>query len=340
MAAPSRPRPALLVVFVAQGGCFATLVTRIPTLRDRFGLDDLHLGIVLALVPLIAGIGSLAAGRIARRAGVVPVLRVATPVACAALPGVAVAASLPVLLGALAVFALALGAVDATMNAYGVALQRSAGRALMSRFHAAYSLGSILGSVTAAVAAARHLPLTVLFGVAGAAGGLALSRGRPPAGPGRRPGAGHRRDRRAPAVAQNRGIGAAVTGLFLVDSAVSNWGATYLRAVLGAPDHLAALAYGMYAAAALLGQIRPWTGSASPGWSARAAYWARRKCCWWSLPAHRSPGSPASRWPAAGCPWSRRRRSRRRAGRSRNSRPARWHGSTCARTPGFVLGPP
>jgi len=250
----SRSRLALLVVFLAQGWCFAGLVSRVPALRDRFALDELSLGLVLVLVPLVAGVGSLLAGRVVRRTGVVSVLRVATLVNCVALVGVGTARHLPVLLIALAAFGLALGAVDATMNAYGVLLQQGMGRPLMVGFHAAFSLGAILGSVAAAAGAAYRLPLPAFVGIIGAVAGLAFWAA------GRRLDAMstpefREHDSAASGVWRRIAvIGVVMTGLFLIDSAVSNWGTEYLRTVLGASDHVAALAYGGYAAAALLGR--------------------------------------------------------------------------------------
>ena len=46
----------------------------------------------------------------------------------------------------LAVFGLAVGALDASMNMLGVSLQRAYGRSIMLGFHAAYSLGGIAGA--------------------------------------------------------------------------------------------------------------------------------------------------------------------------------------------------
>ena len=41
-----------------QGICFAALVTRIPTLQSRFDLSDGELGLMVGLVPIVAGIGT------------------------------------------------------------------------------------------------------------------------------------------------------------------------------------------------------------------------------------------------------------------------------------------
>ncbi len=54
---------------------------------------------------------------------------------------------------AVALVGLLLGAVDATMNMQGVAVQARYGRSLLASFHAAWSVGGILGAL-----AARRLP--------------------------------------------------------------------------------------------------------------------------------------------------------------------------------------
>ncbi|SFR22146.1 Fucose permease [Lentzea waywayandensis] len=256
MANIARSRYALLVIFGTQGWCFATLLSQVPVLRDRFHLSDLALGFVLAVVPFVAGVGSLTAGRLVHRVGTVPVLRLATLVTCAALVGIGTVGVLAALLAVLVVLGFALGAVDTTMNTFGVALQRIAGRGLMSRFHAAYSLGSILGSLLAAFATARGAPLGMLFllvGLFGSAACAVAGRALDPSatnGPGDAPA-----DSTVPHLWRRLAvIGAVTVSLFLVDSAVSNWSATYLRSALMASEHIGALAYTAYMAGTLLGR--------------------------------------------------------------------------------------
>ena len=52
------------------------------------------------------------------------------------------------------------------MNMLGVSLQRAYGRSIMLGFHAAYSLGGIVGASLAWAGAHWHLSLLVLYGPA------------------------------------------------------------------------------------------------------------------------------------------------------------------------------
>lgn len=64
---------------------------------------------------------------------------------------------------ALGAFGLAVGALDASMNMLGVSLQRAYGRSIMLGFHAAYSLGGIVGASLAWVGAHWELSLFVSY---------------------------------------------------------------------------------------------------------------------------------------------------------------------------------
>ena len=263
---PVSARRAAFVAFFVQGTCFAALVTRIPTLRDRFELSEGQLAMVLLVVPLVAGLGSLAAGALAGRYGSAPVLRVAAPVVCAGLVGVGAAPTLPALFPLLAVFALALGGVDASMNMQGVAIQARYGRSIMSGFHAAWSLGGIAGSLAASQAAGSSLPLGAFFAAVAVLCGCASLLAGPrllrrdagtAADAGARAAADVAADVRAGTVPWRPLllIGAAVTCLYIGDSTVSNWSAVYLTDALHSSERVAALAYSAYAWAMLIGRL-------------------------------------------------------------------------------------
>jgi MFS family permease len=256
---PVHARRATFVAFFVQGTCFAVLLTRIPALKDRFALSDGELALVLLVVPVVAGMGSLLAGSLAGRYGSAPVLRIAAIMVCLGLAGIGAAPTLPLLFAVLAAFALALGGVDATMNMQGVAVQNRYGRSIMVGFHAVFSLAGILGSLAAAGAAKAELPLAAFFGGVAVLGGAAsllagpwlLRRDDAATGEPERPGV------TAPALPWRPILllGAAVTCLYIGDSATSNWSAVYLTDALHSSESVAALAYGGYATAMLLGRV-------------------------------------------------------------------------------------
>src|SRR5690606_27886154 len=158
-----RGRASLAFAFLVQGVAFALLVTRIPAIQDRYGVSDSLLPVFLAAVPILAGAGSVATGRVVRRAAPSRVLRWSQPLVLVSLLVVGAGEQMAVLAAELAVFGLAVGGLDASMNMLGVRLQRAYGRSIMLGFHAAYSLGGIVGASLAWAGAHWQLALWVSY---------------------------------------------------------------------------------------------------------------------------------------------------------------------------------
>ncbi|MFJ6654747.1 MFS transporter [Streptomyces sp. NPDC091377] len=254
-----RGRASLAFGFFAQGVAFALLVTRIPAVQDRYGVSDALLPVFLAAVPILAGVGSVATERLVRRVRPSGVLRWSQPVVLLALFGVGAGEGMAGLAVSLAVFGLAVGALDASMNMLGVSLQRSYGRSIMLGFHAAYSLGGIVGASLAWAGAhwglalwVSYLPVVVLVPVA-----LVGSRWYVDAKPsGERTG--------EVTAAEEAGSGVVFKALlplclvmtfaYIGDSTVSNWGAKYLQDVLGSSEQLATVPYNVYMVTTLVGR--------------------------------------------------------------------------------------
>ncbi|MEY7980648.1 MFS transporter, partial [Streptomyces pilosus] len=257
-----RGRASLAFSFLVQGVAFALLVTRIPAIQDRYGVSDALLPVFLAAVPILAGIGSVTTERLVKRIPPSRVLRWSQPVVLFALLGVGAGRHMAGLAVALAAFGLAVGALDASMNMLGVSLQRAYRRSIMLSFHAAYSLGGIVGASLAWVGARGDLPLwvsylpvvLVLLPAALAGSRWYVDGGGETAAtaPGPAPVAG--------------GAGAAVgltwmlplclvmTVTYIGDSTVSNWSAKYLQDVLGSSEQLATVPYNVYMVTTLLGR--------------------------------------------------------------------------------------
>ncbi|MFI9026839.1 MFS transporter [Streptomyces sp. NPDC053560] len=250
-----RGRAALALSFFAQGAVFALLVTRIPAIQDRYGISDGLLPVFLAAVPVLAGVGSVATEHLVKRVRPGLVLRCVQPVVCLALVAVGAGSGLAQVAVAMAVFGLAVGALDAAMNMLGVSLQRAYGRSIMLGFHAAYSLGGIVGASLAWAGAHWELPLAALYGPAAAVAVPAvLIAGRWYVDQERRP-------------AHSAGSPSASLSLrfllplclvmafaYIGDSTVSNWSAKYLQDVLGSSEQLATVPYNVYMVTTLLGR--------------------------------------------------------------------------------------
>ncbi|MGW0205700.1 MFS transporter [Streptomyces sp. NPDC003233] len=254
-----RGRASLAFSFFAQGATFALLVTRIPAIQDRYGVSDALLPAFLAAVPILAGVGSVTTEQLVRRIRPSRLLRWSQPVVLLALLGAGAGGHIAELAVALGAFGLAVGALDASMNMLGVSLQRSYGRSIMLSFHAAYSLGGILGASLAWGGAHWHLalwvsylPVVAVLLPATLVGSRWYVDGDPAP-------VGEDQDQD-----QGRGTGVVfklllplclvMTFAYIGDSTVSNWSAKYLKDVLGGSEQLATVPYNVYMVTTLLGR--------------------------------------------------------------------------------------
>ncbi|MFF8385570.1 MFS transporter [Streptomyces kanasensis] len=262
-----RGRRALAFSFLAQGITFALLVTRVPAVQSRYGVPDTVLPALLAAVPLLAGVGSLTAGTLVTRVPARTLLRCSQPLVLLALLVVGAGHHTWHLAVALGAFGLAVGAVDASMNMLGVSLQQAHGRSIMLGFHAAYSLGGIVGATLAWAAVRAGLPLgasyapvvLVLLPALLLTGRRCTDGATVPHTPHETRQAATTAARRPPATPGAGGralmpLCVVMAVAYMGDATVSNWSATYLRDVLGGSEALATLPYNAYAATTLIGR--------------------------------------------------------------------------------------
>ncbi|GAA4597492.1 MFS transporter [Planotetraspora phitsanulokensis] len=161
-----RARLATFAVFFVQGLTFATLLTQVSALQNKHGLTDGELSILLLVVPVIAGIGSVVAGSLATRFGSRWILRFVQPLACVAVVLAGAAPNVPSLVAANVLFGLSLGGVDAGMNMQGVTVERRYGRPILTGFHALWSAAAVIGALWASAAGGMDLSLPVTFAIA------------------------------------------------------------------------------------------------------------------------------------------------------------------------------
>ncbi len=219
--------------FFTQGFVFISLTTRLPAVQDRWGLEELGLSLVLLMVVLLSGVGSVVAERLARERDSATLLRTGLAIAAVAVPTLMLAPAFPVFLAGMAAYGVSLGMVDATTNMQGVALEHRYNRPLLPSFHGQWTLGGLIGAGLAlamgglplgATAVVALLPATVLW-----ADFVRRDQG-PPAVPVPVPW--------RPIVL----VGLALVLFYMVDTAAATWGPAYLDDVFAAPSRLVALA--------------------------------------------------------------------------------------------------
>lgn len=150
-------RLATRLAFLVAGFGIACWAPLVPFARERLGVDDGTLGLLLLCIGLGSVVAMLATGALTARHGSKPII-VASGIGVAlVLPWLTIAAT-PLALGlALFAFGASLGSLDVAMNVHAVEVERAAGRPLMSGFHALFSVGGFAGSMFMTFLLSLHL---------------------------------------------------------------------------------------------------------------------------------------------------------------------------------------
>jgi predicted MFS family arabinose efflux permease len=161
---------ATYAAFAASGFAFASWASRIPQVKHRLGLDPSALGLTLLAIAAGSVIALPLSGPVVGRFGSRRTVATMAVLAGAGLAIVAVGYQVgeaPVVAGLFA-FGVALGSWDVAMNIQAATVERRLGRAIMSRFHAGFSLGAVSGALVGAamvalgVSVSAHLLIVAL----------------------------------------------------------------------------------------------------------------------------------------------------------------------------------
>jgi predicted MFS family arabinose efflux permease len=164
VAAPVRNATrAVYAAFILMGFSGASWASRIPQVRDQLSLSPSRLGLVLLALALGSIVSLVAAGQIVAHFGSRRTVTVMAALLGVSLSGVAVGYQFGVLPVVVALFfcGFANGAWDVAMNVQGAIVERRLGKAIMPRFHAGYSVGTVVGALAGAAAVALHLSVTI-----------------------------------------------------------------------------------------------------------------------------------------------------------------------------------
>ncbi len=239
-------RRAVALAFATQGFVFISLTTRLPDIRRHWHLSEVELSLLLLMMVLLAGVGSVVAEVVAKRKDSASTLRVGLAIIAVAVPVLTTAPSVVVFVAGLAAYGVALGVVDATSNMQAVAVEHRYQRPILPSFHGAWTFGGLLGAGLALAMGSAPLAATAAVAVVPVAAFF------------------------APYLAREHGeavvaaeavpvpwrpivmVGLGMVVFYMVDTASQTWGPTYLEDTLSSPDDLVALATFPYLLASLV----------------------------------------------------------------------------------------
>lgn len=239
------------MAFLAFGAAIGSWIPRLPTIKDQLLLTDGEIGLALVVYAAGAVAGAVGARFILAR-GSRAFVRVGLVALCAGLVTPGLAASLTELVAAVLLLGLCSGFIDVLLNAQAAELERIAARPMINGFHGFWSLGAIIGSVTAGAAAyagIRPLQQFVSAAIVIVAASAWFLRDLPDT-----------RSGAAPAAPVDAGrlwltgsivaVAAVACCSILVEGGSADWSALYLRELSHANPGLAAAGFAGFAAAA------------------------------------------------------------------------------------------
>lgn len=259
MTSALRARNAVAVAFVLNGFAFACLVTRFPDVRRTLALSNGELGLVLLGLSAGSVLALPASGRLIERWSAGALVRgggvlVALGLLSAAV-GTVAWGSVPVVTLGLFAYGVGTGLWDVSMNVEGAAVEREVGRAIMPRFHAGWSMGSIVGAALGVPVAALGVAMPLHLGVVGLLGLVAVvvaTRDFLPSAPPPAPGTRGRSAWREP---RTLAVGLMVLAFALTEGTANDWLALALIDGYDTPQWVGVAGYALFVTAMTTGRL-------------------------------------------------------------------------------------
>ena len=162
-------RNATFTVFGVAGITIATLLSRLPALRDHLDIDPGQVGLMIAFFSGGSVLGLVFSGTLLHTIGARRIIQLGMPTIALALGAIGFAAavfeSYPTTAIVSMVFGAAVAVTDVATNVEGTAIERETKRTIMTTLHAGFSLGTVLGATLGALAAQLGIGLPLHFGI-------------------------------------------------------------------------------------------------------------------------------------------------------------------------------
>lgn len=246
-------RLATAAIFFIYGARMSTWYVYIPFVPSRFGISESVIGWLFLVMSIGAVLGVAVSSPTMSVIDSRRVSLLGTAMLLVVVPILALTDSIWVFALAGLMYGFSTGIVDIAMNAQGVAVQFHTGRPLMSSFHGAYSVGTLVGgAVGAAAIAARVSPALHTIGFLMLLGVLTVVAALWLMPPEHEP--LHNEQDESSDIVTGGGLSAIVRGpvlwlgllsfgAFLTEETIASWGGLYMRSGLNANEAIVPLGY-------------------------------------------------------------------------------------------------
>lgn len=261
-----RAQAAVGAQFLLLGFQYASWASRLPAIKARLALTDAEVGTLL----MACGIGAaasfpLVAALIKRFGSAAVCAGAAIPLALVP-PALGLCPDYPVALAIAGADGVALACLDVAMNAQGAQLEEQFARKTIGKLHATFSAGALLGALLASAMTEARTNLTVHFaiaaalmlGLAGFARAGLLRSGRAeatPADPDPDEGGHGFHLRITRPTRATLWVGVAIAFATIVEGAMNDWSALYLKNVANAATSLTPTGIAVFSIAMALARI-------------------------------------------------------------------------------------
>lgn len=253
-------RRAVGVAFVVNGFAMASWLGRLPELRQALGLTPGGVGLLLLCLSIGAVAALAGSGPVVARLGTARAVQLGALLVAAGVVGMALGVHqrlVPVVGAAMLAYGVGTSMWDVAMNVEAADVERRLARSVMPRFHAGWSIGSVLGAALGTVAARIGLPLSVQLVGTGllvlASVPLVVRRFRPhePTPASRAAGS----LRRAWSEPRTLAIGVVVFGFALSEGIANDWVALALVDGYAAPTSVGTAGFAVFVTAMTVGRL-------------------------------------------------------------------------------------
>lgn len=240
-----KPQRHIATFFLLDGIGFGVWAAHVPVLQKNLRLDTAGLSFVLLSVVLGSLVSMPLTGIFITRAGSATVVRTSATAYIASIAAVGLAPSYAVMIAAAAFFGAAKGALDVSVNAQALSVEKHTGKPCMSFCQGCWSVGGLLGSAASSILLGRSF--SARFDLTSTAAFLALLAA-----------SGYAGLVADPLVQRENTTGKRIDGYLMklavlaffglfAEGAVGDWAAVYLHSNVGASVSIAAAGFSAYA---------------------------------------------------------------------------------------------